>query len=144
MGPAMPSQSWLRTFPLPSRGPRVRPTSTPGEPEEIVSGVGHAPTRQLPAKTLTVITAWNPGLERASRDQNKATNERLRHCLAARDYCFLPAVGESADELHREPSFAVMNLPHSEDSEDMVLGNEFGQAALSVTNDKIGTLIWRR
>lgn len=39
-------------------------------------------------------------------------------------YCFLPGVGESANGLHREPSFAVMNLAHTEYA---VLGDEFAK-----------------
>lgn len=61
-----------------------------------------------------VLTAWNPGWERPSRDVNEAANERLSRELAGRGLEVWPAVGASRHEDHSEPGFLVWGMAPEE------------------------------
>jgi hypothetical protein len=92
-----------------------------------------------PATSVTIITAWNPGLQRPNDAQNQAANAQLEASLHARQYTFFPAVGQSADGMHTEPSFAVLSLT---EAEALALGREFGQAAVLYWDGTQAKLLW--
>lgn len=110
-----------------------------GNGEEIICEVGKPPSAPLPAETMTVITAWNPGLVRPSEEDNRAANERLQELLRARGCDYLPACGRSRDGSHVEPSFAVFNLSRADAAR---LGKRFGQAAVFWVENPNGRLVW--
>ena len=76
---------------------------------------------------LHVITAWNPGDERPSREANDEANDRLRGDLLAHVDQVWQALGSSSDGAHAEESWAVVGL-----SRDvaMMLGRRYGQVAV--------------
>lgn len=110
-----------------------------GSGEEIICEVGKEPSARLPAETVTVITAWNPGLTRPTSKDNRQANRRLEDELRTRGYDYLPARGESRDGNHVEPSFAVFNLSRAEATR---LGECFGQAAVFCIGEGPGRLVW--
>jgi hypothetical protein len=74
-----------------------------------------------------VLTAWNPGDERPSREENDAANEKLRIELLSRGLDPCRAVGADPDSEHAEESWAVCGLS---DDEARVIGAAFGQVAV--------------
>jgi hypothetical protein len=92
------------------------------------------PAHQVAARlgTLHVITAWNPGDERPSREENDLANRALRAelealNLAARGLAPLPALGSDPNSPHAEESWAVTGL---DDRAARELGAKYGQVAV--------------
>jgi hypothetical protein len=74
-----------------------------------------------------VLTAWNPGDERLSREENDAANEELRIEIMSRGLNPCRAVGADPDSEHAEESWAVCGLS---DDEARDIGAAFGQVAV--------------
>ena len=74
-----------------------------------------------------VLTAWNPGDERPSREENDAANEELRIELMSRGLNPCRAVGADPDSEHAEESWAVVGLS---DDEAREICAAFGQVAV--------------
>ncbi len=87
------------------------------------------PAHEVAARlgTLHVITAWNPGDERPSREVNDSANEALRAELAARGLAPLPALGSDPNSPHAEESWAVTGL---DDRDARELGAKYRQVAV--------------
>jgi hypothetical protein len=87
------------------------------------------PAHQVAARrgTLHVITAWNPGDERPSREENDRANRALRAELEARGLAPLPALGSDPNSPHAEESWAVMGL---DDGAARELGAKYRQVAV--------------
>ena len=93
------------------------------------------PAHEVAARlgTLHVITAWNPGDERPSREENDLANRALRAelealNLAARGLAPLPALGSDPNSPHAEESWAVTSL---DDRAARELGAKYRQVAMS-------------
>lgn len=74
-----------------------------------------------------VMTAWNPGQERPSREVNELANTRLRRVLEALGEDFWEADGFSPDRTFREPGFIVWNMPVAQACD---IAAKFGQYAI--------------
>ena len=74
-----------------------------------------------------VLTAWNPGDERLSREENDAANEELRIEIMSRGLNPCRAVGADPDSEHAEESWAIVGLS---DDEARDIGAAFGQVAV--------------
>jgi hypothetical protein len=74
-----------------------------------------------------VITGWNPGAHRPTREQNQTANRELLARLQALGLDPVRAIGSDPDSDHAEESWAVVGLS---DSQARVLGAEFGQIAV--------------
>jgi hypothetical protein len=87
------------------------------------------PAHQVAARlgTLHVITAWNPGDERPSREENDRANRALRADLEARGLAPLPALGSDPNSPHAEESWAVTGL---DDRAARALGAKYRQVAV--------------
>ena len=74
-----------------------------------------------------VITAWNPGLDRPSCEENNQANELLLKRLET--YCsdIWEADGFSPDQTHREPGFIAWEL---KPEIGLQIAREFGQLAI--------------
>jgi Family of unknown function (DUF6308)/Protein of unknown function (DUF3293) len=76
---------------------------------------------------IHVITAWNPGEGRPSREENDDANFRLHDDIRSLGCIPLPALGSDPDSDHAEESWAVFGL---EDDQAMDLGRRYGQVAV--------------
>ncbi len=76
---------------------------------------------------LHVITAWNPGDDRPTREENEKANSELLNRLSAMGLHPVRALGADPDSDHAEESWAVVGLS---DDQVRVLGAEFGQIAV--------------
>jgi hypothetical protein len=92
------------------------------------------PAHEVAARlgTLHVITAWNPGDERPSREENDRANRALRAelealNLAARGLAPLPALGSDPNSPHAEESWAATGL---DDRAAREIGAKYGQVAV--------------
>jgi hypothetical protein len=85
-----------------------------------------------------VITAWNPGDARPTRQENDFASVRLREVLTARGLEPFHAVGADPDSDHFEESWAVTGL---DDQEARAIGAEFGQVAVFRIADGIQTVL---
>ena len=85
-----------------------------------------------------VITAWNPGDERPSRDENDKANGRLHQLLVDRGLDPVRAVGADPDSDHLEESWAVVGL---DDHEARAIGASFGQVAVFRISDGMQTVL---
>jgi hypothetical protein len=92
------------------------------------------PAHEVAARlgTLHVITAWNPGDERPSREENDRANRALRADLEAlnleaRGLAPLPALGSDPNSPHAEESWAVTGL---DDRTTRELGAKYRQIAV--------------
>ena len=74
-----------------------------------------------------VITAWNPGDDRPTREENEKANGELLACLSAMGLHPVRALGADPDSEHAEESWAVVGLS---DKQARTLGAEFGQVAV--------------
>jgi hypothetical protein len=85
-----------------------------------------------------VITAWNPGDARPTRQENDVANERLREVLTLRGLEPFRAVGADPDSDHFEESWAVTGI----DGHDArAIGAEFGQVAVFRIADGAQTVL---
>ncbi|MFM1917582.1 MAG: hypothetical protein RJB01_1097 [Actinomycetota bacterium] len=76
-----------------------------------------------------VMTAWNPGWERPSREANEAANVAMYADLTNGPYEVVPAIGASVDEAHSEPGFLVWGMnPHL----GCEIASKYGQFAIYV------------
>jgi hypothetical protein len=89
--------------------------------------VSAADSRLVAAETVFVITAWNPGEQRPSREENETANEQLRRALVGRGLEPCRAVGQDPSSPHYEESWAVTGL---DDEASRDLGAAFGQTAV--------------
>lgn len=85
-----------------------------------------------------VLTAWNPGVERPSRQENDSANEHLRQILAGLGLIPCRAVGADPDANYFEESWAVTGL---DDHEARAIGTTFGQVAVFRIFDGIQTVL---
>ena len=85
-----------------------------------------------------VITAWNPGDERPTRDQNDSANQRLLDLLVVRGLQPVRAIGVDPDSDHAEESWAVVGL---DDHEARAIGASFGQVAVFRLADGMQTVL---
>ena len=85
-----------------------------------------------------VVTAWNPGDERPTRDENDCANRRLLDLLVERGLQPIRAVGADPDSEHAEESWAVVGL---EDEEARSIGASFGQVAVFRIADGVQTVL---
>ncbi len=76
---------------------------------------------------MHVITAWNPGDERPSADENDRRNALLRADLVALGLDPHPALGSDPASTHAEASWAVVGLT---DADACALGAKYGQIAV--------------
>jgi hypothetical protein len=91
--------------------------------------------RLVPASTavashndpLHVITGWNPGDARPTREENEKANSELCNRLRAMGLHPVRALGADPDSDHAEESWAVVGLS---DDQARALGAEFGQVAV--------------
>lgn len=103
------------------------------------SGVVRGDAGWLPAGSVTVITGWNPGVERPSGSENESANRALEGELRGLGVRYWPAVGYSVDRSHAEPSFAVEGLSVAE---ARVLARAYRQAAVFRWEDGRGAIVW--
>ncbi len=85
-----------------------------------------------------VITAWNPGDARPTRQENDFANERLREVLSLRGLEPFRAVGADPDSEYFEESWAVTGL---DDHDARAIGAEFGQVAVFRIADGTQTVL---
>ena len=95
--------------------------------EEDGSLVPASNSRSITEGAVHVLTAWNPGDERPSREENDAANEELRIELVSRGLNPCRAVGADPDSEHAEESWAVHGLS---DDEARAIGAAFRQVAV--------------
>jgi hypothetical protein len=95
--------------------------------EEDGSLVPASNARCVAQGVVHVLTGWNPGDERPSREENDATDEELRTELVSRGLNPCRAVGADPDSEHAEESWAVCGLS---DDEARAIGAAFGQVAV--------------
>jgi hypothetical protein len=88
--------------------------------------------------TMHVITAWNPGDDRPTHDENDAANERLRVDLVKRGLNPVRARGADPDSDHFEESWAVVGL---DDDEARMIGATFGQVAVFRITNGVQTVL---
>lgn len=110
-----------------------------GVRQRITCEVGKTPPSPLPADTVAVITAWNPGLGRPTERDNRAANQRLERAVEELGYAYLPAAGRSRDGAHEEPSIAVLDISRPG---AISVGRRFGQAAIFWVDNRSGELLW--
>ena len=91
--------------------------------EQMVAGQVVAADRGA----LHVITAWNPGDERPTADENDQRNALLHADLVARGFDPLPALGSDPASTHAEASWAVVGMS---DADACALGAKYGQVAV--------------
>ena len=84
---------------------------------------------------LHVITAWNPGDARPTRDANDCASRSLYEDLAALGSTPMPAMGRDPHSDHAEESWAVAGL---NDALARELGAKYGQVAVfRITADRL-------
>ena len=93
----------------------------------------------VPSRPFALITAYNPGRARPSADENASANERLESVIRSRGYTFAPAVGQSPDGGHSEPSFAVFEIPFAV---AVKLAKDFAQGAFVWFDGDVARLAW--
>jgi len=86
--------------------------------EEAVVGVG---------EDLHVITAWNPGPLRLSRDVNRSRNRDLRMRLEKHSSRLYPALGADPGSEYAEESWGTSGLS---DETALAIAREFDQVAI--------------
>ena len=91
--------------------------------EQMVAGQVVAADRGV----VHVITAWNPGDERPTADENDQRNVLLHADLVARGFDPLPALGSDPASTHAEASWAVVGMS---DADACALGAKYGQVAV--------------
>jgi hypothetical protein len=87
------------------------------------------PAHEVAARlgTLHVITAWNPGDERPSREENDRANEALRADITRRGLAPMRAPGSDPNSPHAEESWAVAGF---NDHDARELGAKYRQVAV--------------
>ncbi len=76
-----------------------------------------------------VMTAWNPGFARPTKEINEANNARMFAALDETGFEIWAADCASPDGQFREPAFLVWDMPVDS---GLVLASEFGQFAIFV------------
>ena len=85
------------------------------------------------------ITAYNPGFDRPSREENESANRELLRMITELGSSFRPAVGRDRESTHVEPSFAVVGI--SEETA-VQLSRRFGQAAVVHWDGERAQILW--
>lgn len=85
------------------------------------------------------ITAWNPGWQRRTRQENDAANERLAKLIDARGWRRFDAVGRDRDNAYAERSFAVFG---ASEAELVALARHFEQAAIFWWDGERCRVVW--
>lgn len=88
--------------------------------------------------TVHVITAWNPGDERPTRDQNNTANQHLHQVLVDQGLNPCHAIGADPNSEHHEESWAVTGL---NDQQAKAVGAAFGQVAVFRISDGTQTVL---
>ncbi len=104
-----------------------------------VAAVPRGDLRPLHGRSVTVVTAYNPGQDRPSEVENQRANGRLLLEIATRGWEHYPALGYSRDRSHVEPSRAVLDLS---EAEACALGQRYRQAAVFYWDGAAARLIW--
>ena len=79
------------------------------------------------SRDIYVITAWNPGDKRPSKEVNEAQNNRLRLDIEALGLTVFDALGKDPKSDHAEKSLAVLGL---DDDRAKHLGRNYHQVAI--------------
>lgn len=87
---------------------------------------------------IHILTAWNPGEERPTREENDAANDLLHRDLVRRGLLPRRAVGQDPHSEHFEESWAVTGL---DDHEARAIGASFGQVAVFRIFDGMQTVL---
>lgn len=95
--------------------------------------------RRVAGRSVTVVTAYNPGQERPSEEVNGRANAYLRAEIFKRQWEHYPAVGYSPDRSHEEPSVAVLDLS---EAEARTLGQRYRQACVFYWDGSASRLVW--
>ena len=85
-----------------------------------------------------VITAWNPGDERPSPDQNETANNSLFDVLVNLGKNPTRAIGADPDSPHFEESWAITGLT---DDEARSIGASYGQIAVFKFSNRSQTVL---
>ncbi len=101
--------------------------------------IGVAPVGPAPDTPLAIITAWNPGHSRPTKDVNESANRQLEAALLKAGRNYYPAYGRSEDGTHKEPSFAVTGI---DSAAVIALARHFRQAAVFFWDGKQSCLLW--
>lgn len=89
-----------------------------------VAGFDFASRRGRP---VHVVTGWNPGDERPSRDTNQLRNDQLKFELEGMGFEVFAALGSDPHSDHAEESWAVVGMS---DQQAIEVGRHFDQAAI--------------
>ena len=90
------------------------------------------------SRVVHVITAWNPGEARPTREENEKANSELQVRLRVEGLHPVRALGADPDSNHSEESWAVVGLS---DNRARALGAEFGQVAVFRLADGAQTVL---
>ncbi|WP_043710271.1 DUF3293 domain-containing protein [Corallococcus macrosporus] len=112
----------------------IRPHPSTGGVEQILrAGALHpALDATLAARghrEWAFLTAWNPGSQWRSEEENRRAQERLEAQLVAGGWVVAPALGQAEDGRWCEPSLFVPGLPREEAAR---FGRAYGQVAVLV------------
>ncbi|ATB50487.1 hypothetical protein MYMAC_006143 [Corallococcus macrosporus DSM 14697] len=112
----------------------IRPHPSTGGVEQILrAGALHpALDATLAARghrEWAFLTAWNPGSQWRSEEENRRAQERLEAQLVAGGWVVAPALGQAEDGGWCEPSLFVPGLPREEAAR---FGRAYGQVAVLV------------
>jgi len=92
----------------------------------------------LSARTVHVITGWNPGSDRPPQSENEYVNLRLRDEIAKFSDELFPALGFDPSSDHFEESWAVVGLS---DRRARALGRMFRQVAVFRVRNGMQTVL---
>ena len=85
------------------------------------------------------ITAYNPGFERPSPQENEAANRELVRRITELGVPFRPAVGRNRESTYAEPSFAVFGIS---EATAIALARRFRQAAVVHWDGERAGIVW--
>jgi hypothetical protein len=86
-----------------------------------------------------VITAWNPGDDRPSAEENHRRDQELHLRLQGMGLELVRAIGSDPDSDHREEGWAVVGLS---DDEARSVGTEFDQVAVFRLASGVQSVLW--
>jgi hypothetical protein len=88
-----------------------------------------ASVAQQRGEQAVVLTAWNPGDARWSREDNERANEQLGRVLASTGFAVWAADGRDQEGKFHEPGFCVWGMT---DTQGLDIARQFGQFAIYV------------
>ncbi len=90
-------------------------------------------------QTAHVITAWNPGDDRPSAEENHCRDQELHRRLQGMGHEPVRVIGSDPDSDHREEGWAVVGLS---DDAARAIGLEYGQLAIFRFCSRTQTVLW--